>query len=240
MRVLIVDDEALARQQLVRLLGEIGGEFDIVAEASSGDEALSIFDQKGADLVLLDIRMPGIDGLEVGQLLANKPLPPAIIFVTAYDEHAIAAFQAQAAAYLLKPVRKEHLQKALLAATQVNAAQLLSLSDNDNDSCVSASFRGGIKRVPLSDIYYFRAENKYVVAYHQNGQLVLEDTLKDLETRYADRLVRIHRNALISVSRLQAIEKASDGSNMVRLEGCDELLEVSRRHAPDIRKLLKG
>lgn len=239
MKILIVDDEALARQQLRRLLEEANLECEIVGEAADGQEALALFDQTNADIVLLDIRMPGMDGLAVAKELSTRPISPAIIMVTAYDEHAIEAFQAQAQAYLLKPVRQEALEKAIASATKINAAQMHMLNATKTERFVSASYRGGVKRVALGDVFYFRAENKYVVAYHEHGELVVEETLKDIEQQFPQDLIRVHRNALVSIDRLQAIEKTREGVCQVRLIGTEDRLEVSRRHASALRAYLK-
>ncbi len=241
MRILIVDDEALARAHLRRLVGEIGPPYQVVGEAGTGEQALQHYDRLGAELVLLDIRMPGMDGLIVAQRLSQRDAPPAVIFTTAYEEHALAAFDSNAVAYLLKPIRRERLEQALNRATQLTRPQLQALQQmEEEEQYVSATFRGGRQRIALDDILYFRAEQKYVVARHPEGEALLEESLASLEERFGDRFLRIHRNALVARAQLRALEKGSMGRCWVRLNGSDERLEVSRRHVAQVRRFLKG
>ena len=242
MKILVVDDEALARQRLISLIEELGPPYRLAGEAANGEEALIAFRRQGADLVLMDIRMPGMDGLEAARRLAEDPNPPAVIFTTAYEEHALEAFETAAQDYLLKPVRRERLLSALQRSQRLTRSQL-SLVETIEPPAVpllSASYRGGVKTLPLDEVIYLRAEAKYVVARHEAGELLLEESLKTLQEAYGDWLVRVHRNALVARRCLAGLEKDSDGTPRVVLRGCPETLEVSRRHLPDIRRLLRG
>ena len=240
MKILVVDDEALARQRLAALIEELGEPYRLVGEAANGEEALRLFAHSGADLVLMDIRMPGMDGLEAARRLADEARPPAVIFTTAYEEHALEAFETAAQDYLLKPVRRERLLAALLRSQRLTRSQLDAAAAVQETPQLSASYRGGVKTLALDAVIYLRAEAKYVVARHTEGELLLEESLKQLEAQYGDWLVRIHRNALVSRNYLAGLEKDVDGTPRAVLRGCGETLEISRRHLPAVRRLLRG
>lgn len=241
MKILIVDDEAPARAHLRSLLEEIGSSYEVIGEAASGEEVLAACKSKPVDLVLLDIRMPGMDGLTAAARLADTERPPAVIFTTAFDEHALDAFEKNAIDYLLKPVRRQRLEKALAKAETLTRPQFQVLQElQSEEPMISASFRGGLQRIPLAEIYYFRAEQKYVVARYREGEALLEESLRSLEERFGDRFLRIHRNALAAKSQLAGLQKELDGRTLVSLKGLDERLEVSRRHLAGVRRFLKG
>jgi len=204
MKVMVVDDEALARDRLSALLLELGDSYQLVGTAANGKEALELFAERGADLVLLDIRMPVLDGLQAAVTLARSATPPAVIFVTAYEEHALQAFEAQAVDYLLKPVRKARLQQALERARRLTLTQLQALTGEPDRSVpvLSVNYRGGKRRLPLDQVLYLRAESKYVTARHRHGELLLEESLKNLESRFGDWFLRVHRNALVARTAL--------------------------------------
>jgi len=187
--------------------------------------------------------MPVMDGLEVAAALARQQAPPAVIFTTAYGEHALAAFEEQAVDYLLKPVRPERLRKALERVSSLTRAQLSALAGPSGavaeGEFVCAHFRGGIRRVPIDEVVYFLADQKYVTARHLGGELLLEDSLKALEERFAGRFVRIHRNALVAQRYLVGLEKDAQGRGFARLSETGERLEVSRRHLPAVRRWLR-
>ena len=238
----MVDDESLARNRLAALLEELGEPYQLVGTAGNGEEALEQFSLLGADLVLMDIRMPLMDGLQAARRMTESETPPAVIFTTAYEEHALQAFEIQAVDYLLKPVRRARLQKALENAQKVTLVQLEKISATLENPVpqLSVTYRGGLRRLPLDQVLYLRAESKYVSVCHLGGELLLEESLKSLESRFADWFLRIHRNALVSRHALLGLEKAAGGMMLVRLRDCDEKLEVSRRHLPEIRRLLRG
>jgi two-component system response regulator AlgR len=236
MRVLIADDEAPARERLRRLLAEIGPPWRLVAEAADGGEVLVACRTQPIDVALLDIRMPRADGLACARALQELEAPPAVIFVTAYDEHALAAFDAHAVDYLLKPIRRDRLEAALARARSLTRAQLSALeAARPEREHLVATYRGGITRIPVDEVLYLRAEQKYVVARHVGGEALLEESLRSLEERFADRFVRVHRNALVARDAVTGLEKDASGGCHVRLRGIPDRLEVSRRHLPEIR-----
>ncbi|MGD2083012.1 MAG: response regulator transcription factor [Chromatiales bacterium] len=240
MNILIVDDEAPARARLRGLLEELDGDWHVAAEAATGRDALRRCAELAVDVVLLDIRMPDMDGLEAAAALARQETPPAVIFTTAYAEHALDAFEEQAVDYLLKPVRAERLARALERVRSFNRAQVSALARRaGEEGYVCANFRGGLQRVPVEEVLYFRADQKYVTACHGQGELLLEESLKSLEQRFADRFLRIHRNALVSHRCLAGLERDADGRSFVRLRDRDDRLEVSRRHLPLVRRWLR-
>lgn len=246
MKIIIVDDEPLARSRLLAMITELDAG-EVVGEADNGTDALRLVEQVAPDIVLLDIRMPGMDGIEVARHLAATLRPPAVIFTTAYDSHALAAIEANAVDYLLKPIRKPRLHAALERATSLTRAQLVGLEavepegeTNRARTHISATLHGNLQLLPLGEIRFFRAEHKYVTARHPDGQLIIEDTLSSLEEEFEDRFVRVHRNALVAKAHVRGIERDASGHQFVRLDGIEDLVEVSRRLAPLIRRLLKG
>ncbi len=241
MRVLIADDEALARARLRELVAEIG-DYEIVGEAVSGKQALLMGTELRADIILMDIRMPGMDGLEAALHFCTVPYPPAVIFTTAYGDYALAAFEAHAVDYLLKPIRKERLQDALGRAQQLTQKQLSALQTGARARArthISALVHGSIKLVPVADILYFKADQKYVVVRFLDGQVLIEDSLTALEEEFGARVLRIHRNALVTHAYIAGLDKNREGNMTIKLRGMDESLEVSRRHAATVRQHLK-
>ncbi|MGD2119175.1 MAG: LytTR family DNA-binding domain-containing protein [Chromatiales bacterium] len=242
MNILIVDDELPARQRLTRLLQDIGNsDWRVAAEAENGQQAVDICTQQNIDAVLMDIRMPVMDGLQAATTLAQQDNPPAVIFITAYEEHALAAFDSNAVAYLLKPVRHNKLEQALQRLQQLNRAQLKVLQQlNEPTAYLSGSYRGGVRRIAIDEVICLLAEQKYVTACAAHEELLLDDSLKTLEQQLDERFVRIHRNALVAKDHIAALEKDAAGQAQVRLKNCERRLEVSRRHLPEVRKLLKS
>lgn len=237
MRVLIVDDEAPARARLRRLIDEIDG-FEIVGEATDGQAALEAQRHLQPDVLLLDIRMPGMDGMETAHHLAKLAQPPAVIFTTAYGEHALEAFEAEARDYLVKPVRKERLAQALS-----RVQRLVATEDNDSSdgarSHLTVRKHSGLQLIPFNEITYFQADNKYVTAYLQGREELLEESLKQLEEEFSSQLLRIHRNALVSLDALNGMEKDGEGRCYVTLQGIGRGPEISRRHLAQVRRVLK-
>lgn len=243
MKVLIVDDEPLARARLNRLITEFE-EGMIPEEAGNGPDALQRVQEDVIDVVLLDIRMPGMDGIEVARHLKHLDQSPAVIFTTAYDSHALQAFEASAVDYLLKPVRRRRLRDALQRARTLTGRQIDTLEGEDPGARkarthVSASLKGSLKLVPVSDVRFFRAEHKYVIARHQNGELVLDDALSALEVEFKGSFTRVHRNALVGMSHVRALEKCEGGGYRLLFDGVEDSVEVSRRCLADVRRALK-
>lgn len=243
MKILIVDDEPLARKRLERLLEEIGG-CHVVGEAGNGTEALRRSSELNPDIVLLDIRMPEMDGIETAKQLARLPNPPAIVFVTAFSDHALSAFEAHAVDYLVKPIRKERLEQALARAHTLNRAQLATLAKADaaptGRSHLSVTVRSNLELIPIDEIFYFHADQKYVRVRSARGEALIEDSLKQLEDEFPARFIRIHRNALVAVVHIAGIEKDNIGRCYLKLRHSDEKLEISRRLLPEVRRHLKN
>lgn len=241
MRILLVDDEALARDRLRALLAKMG-EHEVVGEADSGEACLREAVALQPDVVLLDIRMPGMQGLEAARHLAALEAPPAVIFVTAYDAFAIEAFEAQAVGYLLKPVRRERLAAALARAARLTRPQLEALGPGAGArrQRIAARLGDALQLIPVDTIRFFQADQKYVTVYHEGGRDLIDESLKDLESEFADAFVRIHRNALVALGHLAAIERDAGGQLVVRIEGVAEPLAVSRRHAPELRRRIQS
>lgn len=239
MKVLVVDDEAPARARLARLVGELD-DCEVVAEAGNGAEAIRAVERTGADVVLLDVRMPGMDGLEAARHLAHTDPPPAVIFTTAYGDHALEAFEAQAADYLVKPVRAERLGKALAAARRPTRAQRAAGHGAERPrEQICARLGGALQLVPVADVLYFLAEHKYVTVRHRQGEVLIEESLKSLEQEFGDRFLRIHRNALVAEAWVGGLLRGADNHTRVRFREGDDALEVSRRHLPAVRRRLK-
>lgn len=242
MNVLIVDDEPLARDRLKRMVQAIGG-FQVIGQAGNGQEAISLAERNVPDVVLMDVRMPGMDGLAAAQHLAELDVPPAVIFCTAYDDYAVEAFTSQAIGYLLKPIKQDELVAALKRTRRVNKAQLSELQQSPlyaigGRTHITSKSRRGIDLVAVADIRMFQADHKYVTAFHGDGESLLDETLKELEDEFNGRFVRIHRNALASIAHIEGLERNSDGQYYVRLAGIDVRPQVSRRHVAPLRKLL--
>lgn len=244
MRIVICDDEPLARERLVRIVQESGHE--VVAQATTGAEAVTAVKAEQPDVILLDIRMPEMDGVRCAQALNTLEHPPAIIFVTAYDHYAIAAFKAHAIGYLLKPANKDELLEALSKAKNLNAAQLNAMRQLEDPTArplrehISARTHRGVELIPLKDVYYFTADQKYVKVRHKDGIVLIDDTLKELEQEFGERLFRVHRNAIINLGFLDYLESIDSGQYQVRFKGIDETLSVSRRHLPALRDKIQS
>lgn len=244
MKLVIVDDEPLARERLRRLLAELPG-WMVVGEADSGPAALKLIATAQPDLVLLDIRMADMDGLQVARRLVESPAPPAIIFTTAYAEHALAAFEAAAVAYLLKPIRKDRLAEALARARRPTRAQLMAVAQaagEENDAggrgFIGAHTREGQQRVPVAEVVYFLADRKYTTVHHLRGEFLIEESLDSLEERLGTAFLRIHRKALVQTRFIEKLERSATLQHQVRLRDVNQPLPVSHRKLPELRKLL--
>lgn len=244
MDVLICDDEPLATERLARLVTQLGHQ--VVATASHGEQAIELAGEHQPDVVLLDIQMPEMDGLSCAQHLRELDPMPAIVFCTAYDEHALDAFKSQAEGYLLKPVMQQELQQALDHLTKLTQAQLSHIKQKENMEelnikrhQITAKTYRGVELVPVENIYYFLADQKYVTVRHKNGSVLIDETLKDLEHEFADQFIRIHRNALVSIHYLEGLEVINTGQYQVRCRELEERLAVSRRHLPTLRERIQ-
>jgi len=244
LRVLIVDDETLARTRLKNLLADCTSPGALVAgEAADATEAMRCLAQHPVDAVLLDIHLPGADGLTLAQNLRAWPQPPAVVFVTAHAEHAVQAFELEALDYLTKPVRLERLQATLQKIERLTLASKGLEHDFPDESMVIQE-RGRTERVALSQVLYLKAELKYITVRTAAHSYILEGALSDLEARHASRFIRIHRNALVARRAVRALQKHFDAQEgegwAVRLDGIDEALFVSRRQLAAVRALLHG
>ena len=256
MRVLIVDDEALARNRMRRLLVERSPAPSAIHEAANAAEALRAIGSAASmgapfDVALLDIHMPGQTGMELAQILQSQPNPPAVVFVTAHTGHALSAFEVSAADYLTKPVRRERLDAALQKVellTQAKSAQTAKIILEASEAAAEAeetlliTNRGNSERVRLVEVVYFKSEFKYVTVRISTHEYLWSGSLNELEERYSDRYLRVHRNALVVPGAIRGLEKASDPHDVdgwqLRLFGIDDVLRVSRRQLPQVRALL--
>lgn len=239
-RVLLVDDEPLARERLKRLLLE-HDDFTCAGEAANGDAALSWLRLHEADLVLLDIQMPGRSGLEIAAAIQQLPRSPLVVFCTAYDEHALQAFAVKAIDYLLKPVRREELSRALQRAAEWLArhqAEAVSLSSGCRTH-LSARTHTGLQLIPLDDVFFFYADQKYVTVHHTQGETLIDDSLKQLEDEFSAQFVRVHRSALVARQRIERLEAQDEGGHRVYLRGLPQGVPVSRRHLADVKRVMK-
>ena len=245
-RVFIADDEAPARERLRELLDDIAAEVptSLAGEARNGLEALERIPQSGAQVLLLDIEMPGMGGLEVARHLALLPEAPTVVFVTAHDRHAVEAFELNALDYLLKPVRAERLAAALRKAMAGGAPgrEQLARAAGAARDYLSVAERHRILLVPVRDVLFLRAEQKYVTLRTRSEEHLIEESLVALEREFAGRFVRIHRNCLVARAAIRGFERGAGGDEdphwLVVLEGLAERLPVSRRQWPALRELM--
>ena len=255
LRILIVDDEPPARARIRQLLDDVAAEVpaSVVGEADRGAAALDAADRLQPDVVLLDIHMPGMNGIEVARHLAARSQPPAIVFVTAYDEHALEAFEVRALDYLLKPVRADRLvaalQRAKPLATHEPRLVEVAQSLGSQRSHITVSERGRLILVPIDDVIYLRAELKYVTIRTATREHLTEESLTSLETEFGERFVRIHRNALVAKKSIHGFQRvkgeiAEDGESgeghwEVLLKELPERLPISRRQWPTVKAAAK-
>ncbi len=237
MKLLIVDDESLARERLLNLVLELYPDATI-DEAVNGLDALDKIANDLPDILLLDIRMPRMDGLELANHLLHYDSPPAIVFTTAYQDHALSAFDANAVDYLLKPIRKDRLKTAIERAAIINSSKLSSLNV-EKRSHLSAIINGKLQLISVENIYYLKAEQKYVTAAWPGGEILVDEPLVSLEKEFPEYFTRIHRNALVSKKYIESFYKNSAGQHMIKLRGIPLELAVSRRHLADVKSIIK-
>lgn len=233
LNALIADDEELARLRLRTLLEANG--VNVVGSASNGAEAVAMALALTPDVVFLDIRMPGLDGLGAAQQLATLKRPPQLVFCTAYDQHALKAFELRAVDYLVKPIRRERLVAALQRLQPLAEPAAPSAR-----SQLTAKVGGALKLMPVDEVLYFQADEKYVLARGLRNSLLLEGSIKALEDEFSERFVRIHRAVMVAPGAVSELKKRSDGEVVVKIRGLDVELEVSRRNLPAVRARLKS
>ncbi len=238
MRVLVVDDEPPARERLRRLVAELP-DCEVVGEAGDGATAVRLAEEREAEVVLLDVRMPGVDGIEAARHLGHAQPPPAIIFTTAYTDHALEAFETPAVDYLVKPVRRERLAAALRAARRPNRAQVEQARAGEPRQRLCARLGGRLELVAVDAVRYFRAEQKYVTVRHGDGEVLIEESLKALEREFGDRFLRVHRKALVAPAWVGGLQRMDDGRAWIWFHDIDDTVEVSRRHLPAVRERLR-
>jgi two-component system response regulator AlgR len=241
LKLLVVDDEPLARSRMRTLLADCTEPAaEIAAEAANAAQAMEHLRRQSFDGVLLDIHMPGADGLALAQVLRTLPEPPPVVFVTAYAEHAVSAFELEAVDYLTKPVRLERLQTAL---QRIEKARQGKEGATEQEVLVIQD-RGRTERVPVTEVLYFKAELKYITVRTAARSYILDGSLSDLEERHGTQFLRVHRNALVSRRAVRALEKHYDQEEgegwAVRLNGVDESLSVSRRQLSAVREALSS
>lgn len=242
MRILVVDDEPLARKRLSSQVRDLGmGE--VVGEAENGFGALEMVASLRPDVVVLDVRMPEMDGLETARHIGGLSSPPAVVFTTAYDEHALAAFETQALDYLLKPVRSERLHDALKRAEMFVAGRNLLQFDPETAvgrrRHISTIVGGGLRLLPIKEVIYLQVDQGYVSGVSADSRLLIEDSLRSLEAEFDDCFVRIHRNALVQPQHVRGLEKDGSGNSVVVFKALSDCLAVSRRLLGPVRKRLR-
>lgn len=242
MHILIVDDEPLARARLKRLVS-LHTHVTQIDEAANGEQALKLTLNLDPDILFLDIRMPGKDGLSVAKQISALDDPPAIIFCTAYDKYALDAFETVAAAYLLKPVSEEKLNIAIEKVSKLTKVQRQIVHPTEQKTGrqhITAQSHKGIEMIPLESVTCFIADNKYVSALHDTGETVLDDTLKELEAEFDRDFIRIHRKTLVRKNAIIGLERDSEGVTCLTLKNCAHKPQVSRRHLAQVKSLIQS
>jgi len=233
LRILIIDDEAPARNRLRRMLVDVPA-VHVVGEAATGQEALNLIPVKEPDVLLLDISMPGLDGMALARTLQEQSAAPAIVFCTAWSDQAVEAFECDAVDYLVKPVRKERLETAL-----DKARRFIARGSSQSSVFLRSTLGGKVSLLPIEEVICLNAEDKYTTVVHENGNLVINQPLLELEEVHADIFIRIHRSTLVAKNRIRGLEKSPDWYHFLLLDGCDDRPQVSRRNLPTVRKLIR-
>ncbi|WP_300730834.1 LytTR family DNA-binding domain-containing protein [Pseudomonas sp.] len=246
MNVLIVDDETLPREHVSRVLGTLGGYTLLEPGATHGEEALNLIESLKPDVVLLDIRMPGLDGLQVAAKLCERDQAPSVVFCVGADDFSQQALEESGVSYVLKPVNAEALKTVLKNAHRPTRSQLAALTrpaaqtGSGPRSHISARTRKGIELIPIDQVIYFIADHKYVTLRHEGGEVLLDEPLKALEDEFGERFVRIHRNALVARNRIERLQRTPLGHFQLFLRGLNgDALIVSRRHVAGVRKMMQ-
>jgi two-component system response regulator AlgR len=233
LNILIIDDEKPARDRLRRLIDDFP-RFEVAGEAASGHEALEHIKSLSPDILLLDISMPGMDGMALARVLQEGGAAPAIIFCTAYQDQALKAFEVEAIDYLVKPVRTERLEKAL-----DKAMRLLGREDvHEDDQYIRSTVGGKVVLTPVHRVICLISEDKYTTVIHEMSTTVIDESLTEMEQKFPDLFFRVHRNALVSRKHIRGLERTTEGQTQVMLSGTDRQPEVSRRNISALRKLL--
>lgn len=252
LRVFIVDDEPPARERLAELLEDCRAEVPNVSagEAANGVEALARLPAAAPDVVLVDVHMPGMNGIELARHLQKLEHPPAVIFVTAFDQYAVQAFEVNALDYLLKPVRAARLATALIkavgkvAGASASAREALEKADTQARRFLSVSERGRVRLVPVTEILYLRAELKYVTVRTVEREFIIEESLTQLEQEFEARFLRVHRSCLVARDRVRGMERLPDEEGEARwavvIESAFDPIPVSRRQLAAVKQLVKG
>lgn len=234
LRVLIIDDEPPARARLKRLLERVPG-CELAGEGNSARQALDLLETAAVDVLLLDISMPGLDGMSLARKLARLENPPSVVFCTAWADQALEAFECDAVDYLVKPVRRERLEGALDKVARLRGKTL-----TDEDAYLRSVVAGRTLLISVEDVICLLAEDKYTTVFYDGGETVINNSLVELEKRFGNRFLRVHRNALVSVNRIRGLDSMVHGPVTVQLEGSSARPEVSRRHLPAVRKLVRS
>jgi two-component system response regulator AlgR len=254
MKVVVIDDEPLARLRIQSLLKQTGVALDVIAEFGEPVTALNWLREQdvsgqGPDLVLLDIQMPGLDGMVLAARLRDLVRPPAVVFLTAHAEHALRAFDLAAADYLTKPVRLERLQASLQRVQALRATLAPATPEPpatlEGEALFIVQDRGRVERIPLSSILYFKAEQKYVTLRTAQDSHVIDGSLTELEGRVGERFIRVHRNALVARHVMRALERRADDADggetwAVQVLPTLEWLVVSRRQVAAVKEAMAG
>lgn len=242
MQILVVDDEVLARTRLAKLIERMEG-YEVCGEAEHGKAAIAAVESLDPELVLMDIKMPGMDGLDAARAISLLEDPPAIIFCTAYDNFALEAFGVQAVGYLVKPVTEDQLKQALEKASRVNKLQRAILDERARMPAtqrknITAKTHKGIELIPIENIYCFIADLKYVTVIHKNGESIIDETLKELEGELMPAFLRVHRNALVAIKSIEGLARAAGGIHEIVLKNSSYRPMISRRHLSHVKTLI--
>lgn len=235
LNIVVVDDEPLAIERLCELLLEIPN-CQVIGKAVNSEIAWQVINSAKPDLILLDIAMPGESGLQLATRIQSLDKPPMVVFCTAYDEHALKAFEAHAIDYLLKPIRRERLLESVERAMRMKQI----VQTGALKQFVTTSVGGILRRIALVEIYYIHAEEKYTVVHHRGGEHILDQSLKDLEQGFPEEFMRIHRNCLVKKEQLNIVRRDTEGHVWAQLRDVSTPLEVSRRCSSDLKEWFKN